>query len=106
MWRVLRTLTVTVFALTIGVTPFALAAPEQQNKMKACNEQANAKGFGEGKGDERKAFMKDCLSAKSAKGGVGKETQQNKMKTCNKEAGEKQLKGDERKKFMSGCLSA
>ena len=106
MQRVLRAITLTLFALSLGVTPFAVAAPEQQNKMKACNEQANAKGFGEGKGDERKAFMKECLSAKSGKGGGGKETQQNKMKTCNKEAGEKLLKGDERKKFMSDCLSA
>lgn len=106
MQKVLHTLTLALFALTLGVAPLAMAAPEQQNKMKACNEQANAKGFGEGKGDERKAFMKECLSAKSGKGGGGKETQQNKMKTCNKEAGEKQLKGDERKKFMSDCLSA
>ena len=106
MQRVLRAITLTLFALSLGVTPFAVAAPEQQNKMKACNEQANAKGFGEGKGDERKAFMKECLSAKSGKGGGGKDTQQNKMKACNKEAGEKQLKGDERKKFMSDCLSA
>jgi hypothetical protein len=74
--------------------------------MKACNEQANAKEFGEGKGEERKAFMKECLSAKSEKSGGGKDTQQNKMKTCNKEAGEKNLKGEERKKFMSDCLSA
>ena len=106
MQRVLRAITLTFFALSLGVTPFAVAAPEQQNKMKACNEQANAKGFGEWKGDERKAFMKECLSAKSGKGGGGKDTQQNKMKACNKEAGEKQLKGDERKKFMSDCLSA
>lgn len=106
MRRVLCILIFTCFALSLGGTPFAMAAPEQQNKMKACNEQANAKGFGEGKGDERKAFMKECLSAKSGKGGGGKDTQQNKMKACNKEAGEKQLKGDERKKFMSGCLSA
>lgn len=105
MQRVLRAITLTFFALSLGVTPFAVAAPEQQNKMKACNEQANAKGFGEGKGDERKAFMKECLSAKSGKGGGGKDTQQNKMKACNKEAGEKLLKGDERKKFMSDCLS-
>ena len=49
--------------------------------------------------------MKECLSAKSGKGGGGKDTQQNKMKACNKEAGEKLLKGDERKKFMSDCLS-
>jgi psiF repeat len=106
MRKVLGTLTVTFVAFIFGVTPFTLAAPEPQNKMKACNEQANAKGFGEGKGDERRAFMKECLSAKSGKGGGGKDTQQNKMKACNKEAGEKQLKGDERKKFMSDCLSA
>ena len=87
------------------MTPFAVAAPGQQNKMKACNDQANAKRFGEGKGEERKAFMKKCLSAKSEQGGDGKETQQNKMKTCKKEAGEKKLTGDERKKFMSDCLS-
>ncbi len=106
MRSVLCTLILTFFTLGLGGTPFAMAAPEQQNKMKACNEQANTKGFGEGKGDERKAFMKECLSAKSEKNGGGKGSQQNKMKTCNKEAGEKQLKGDERKKFMSDCLSA
>jgi hypothetical protein len=102
----LRALTLGLFVLSLGVTPFAVAAPAQQNKMKACNEQANAKEFGEGKGEERKAFMKECLSAKSEKNGGGKDTQQNKMKTCNKEAGEKNLKGEERKKFMSDCLSA
>ena len=61
-------------------------------KMATCNKEA-----GDKKGDERKAFMKTCLSAK-------KETQQSKMASCNKEAGEK--KGDERKKFMSECLKA
>ena len=105
MGTVVRALTLTLFVLSLGVTPFAVAAPEQQNKMKACNERANEKGFGEGKGDERKAFMKECLSAKSEKSGGGKGSQQNKMKTCNKEAGEKSLKGDDRKKFMSDCLS-
>ena len=91
-----------VTAVTM-LAPMAAGAAEQQNKMKACSEQANAKGLGEGKGEERKAFMKECLSAKQAKG--GKTAQQEKMKACNKEAGEKQLKGDERKKFMSTCLS-
>jgi hypothetical protein len=106
MSTALRVITVALFMVSLGVTPFAMAAPEQQNKMKACNERANAKGFGEGKGDERKAFMKECLSAKAEKSGGGKESQQNKMKTCNKEAGDKKLKGDERKLFMSDCLSA
>jgi hypothetical protein len=93
---------VSLFMSGLYIVPFAMAAPAQKNKMKACNEEATAKGLGEGKGDERKAFMKECLSAKAANTGV---TQQNKMKTCNKEAGEKNLKGDERKKFMSTCLS-
>jgi hypothetical protein len=65
---------------------------KQQNKMATCNADAADK-----KGDERKAFMKECLSAK-------KQTQQNKMKTCNVDA--KGKKGDERKTFMKECLSA
>jgi Spy/CpxP family protein refolding chaperone len=62
----------------------------QQSKMGECNKDA-----GDKKGDERKAFMKTCLSAK-------KQTQQEKMKACNKDAAGK--KGDERKAFMSDCL--
>ncbi|HRH72909.1 MAG TPA: PsiF family protein [Zoogloea sp.] len=85
---------VTLFAASLA--PAALAAGAQQNKMKECNASA-----GEKKGDERKAYMKECLSAKPAK-----TTQQDKMKSCNKEAGEKALKGDDRKKFMSECLKA
>lgn len=69
------------------------AKTEQQNKMGVCNKDA-----GEKKGDERKAFMKECLSAK-------KVSQQDKMKTCNKDAGSQNLKGDERKGFMKDCLS-
>ena len=89
----------------MGLAPVAGAAPAQQNKMKVCNAQADEKGLsGEGKGDERKAFMKECLSTKSAKS--GKTAQQEKMKACNKEAGEKKLAGDERKTFMSTCLSS
>ncbi|HYE38754.1 MAG TPA: PsiF family protein, partial [Ramlibacter sp.] len=63
---------------------------KQQTKMAECNAAA-----GDRKGDDRKAFMKDCLTDKQ-------KVQQNKMKTCNAEA--KDLKGDERKKFMSECL--
>lgn len=70
------------------------AATAQQEKMKTCNADASAKTL---KGDERKAFMSNCLKAKPA-------TQQDKMKTCNADAGTKALKGDERKAFMSDCL--
>jgi hypothetical protein len=70
----------------------------QQNKMKECNADPKAKEL---KGDERKAFMSDCLSAK----GISKQTQQEKMKSCNAAPEAKTLKGDERKAFMSKCLS-
>jgi len=78
----------------------AFAANEQQNKMATCNKDATGK-----KGDERKAFMKECLSKKpEAPAEAPKNSQQNKMVTCNKEATGK--KGDERKAFMSECLKA
>jgi hypothetical protein len=73
--------------------------PTQQTKMATCNKSAEGK-----KGDERKAFMKECLSAKAPASDTAKSSgsQQNKMKVCNDEA--KGLKGDERKQKMSACL--
>ena len=73
----------------------AASAPmgKQQSKMGACNKDA-----GDMKGDERKAFMKTCLSAKKA-------SQQDKMKACNADPKAKATKGDERKAFMKECLS-
>ena len=79
-------------ALSFGAQAQDKAKTPQQEKMAACNKDATDK-----KGDERKAFMKTCLSAKPAK-----TMQQTKMKTCNTDAGDK--KGAERKKFMSECL--
>jgi hypothetical protein len=70
----------------------------QQSKMATCNKDAADK-----KGDERKAFMKTCLSNKPAES-AKPTTQQDKMKSCNTEATGK--KGDERKAFMKTCLSA
>ena len=70
------------------------AATAQQNKMTTCNADASAKTL---KGDERKAFMSNCLKAAPA-------TQQEKMKTCNATASTQALKGDARKAFMSDCL--
>jgi hypothetical protein len=71
---------------------------EQQNRMVTCNKTAGDQAL---KGDERKAFMKSCLSGEKAD---GRTAQQNKMKTCNQAAGDQALKGDERKQFMSNCL--
>lgn len=102
--KIANLIILSLFTAVIVLAPIGGDAAEQQNKMKACSEQANAKGLGEGKGEARKAFMKECLSSKPVKS--GKTAQQDKMKACNKEAGEKSLKGDERKKFMSTCLSS
>ena len=91
------------------ITPSLGYAGAQQNKMKTCNAEADAKGLsGEGKGDDRKAFMKTCLSAKPAKPNKrdSSTSQQNKMKNCNVEATAKSLTGDERKAFMKTCLSS
>ena len=71
----------------------------QQSKMGTCNKEA-----GDKKGEERKAFMKECLSAKPAAAAASGTPQQQKMKTCNAEA--KGKTGDERKAFMKECLSA
>jgi len=85
------------------------AKTAQQTKMGTCNADAKTKAL---KGEERKAFMKECLSAKpgavpvaspaAAAESPAASTQQSKMKTCNVDA--KGMKGDERKKFMSECL--
>lgn len=80
-----------VVALSFGAAQAQdKARTPQQEKMAMCNKDAAGKA-----GDERKAFMKGCLSAKP-------QTQQDKMKTCNASAGDR--KGDERKAFMSECL--
>ena len=100
----MRALTALVVAVSLaaGTLSVAAAADEkkmnsQQDRMKACNSQA-----GDKKGDERKAFMSQCL-----KGGAAMPmTQQEKMKKCNADASAKALKGDERKGFMSECLKA
>ena len=64
----------------------------QQDKMKVCNEKAGAM-----KGDERKAFMSNCLSAKPA-------PTENKMAMCNKKTAG--LSKDERSKAQSECMKA
>jgi hypothetical protein len=89
-------------SLAAGTLSVASAADEkkpnpQQERMKACNAQA-----GDKKGDERKAFMSQCLRG----GAAMPMTQQEKMKKCNADASAKSLKGDERKAFMSSCLKA
>ena len=79
------------------------AATAQQTKMTTCNADATAKAL---KGDERKAFMSNCLKAAPAAPAAtaAPTTPQERMKTCNATATTKALKGDARKAFMSDCL--
>ena len=95
----MKTLFAAIALVSFASCAFAADAPKtaQQTKMTTCNADATGK-----KGDERKAFMKECLSAKPAE--APKMTQQEKMKSCNADATGK--KGDERKAFMKTCLSA
>jgi uncharacterized protein HemX len=88
-----------LIAVAMTACCFSAYAGTQQDKMKTCNADATAKAM---KGDERKAFMKDCLSAKPM---ATMNSQQAKMKTCNADATTKALKGDDRKAFMKTCLS-
>lgn len=78
-----------------GATTHKEAPNMQQGKMATCNKEA-----GDRKGDERKAFMKECLGTKAD----GRMAQQEKMKKCNVDA--KGKSGDERKAFMKECLKA
>lgn len=105
------------FAFTVSAP--AVAAGE---KMKGCSKEATGM-----KGDERKMFMKKCLSKDYVLGSgmaadaaapdvatpampatpdtpAASSAQQDKMKACNAEAKDKELKGADRKTFMSACL--
>ena len=77
------------------------AATAQQNKMPTCNAEATTKTR---KGDDRKAFMKTCLSAPAANDAKTLTPQQQKMKDCNASAKTQALAGDARKTFVSTCL--
>ena len=95
----IRLLASLAFGISLATTAVAQDQPTaQQERMKSCNAQASKKEL---KGDERKAFMSDCL-----KGDKPLTAQQKKMQSCNAQASKKALKGDERQGFMSKCLSA
>ena len=81
---------------TVSQAADAASAPmtKQQSKMTTCNADA-----GDKKGDERKAFMKTCLSAKKA-------TPQEKMKSCSADFKTTGKPSGERQAFMKTCLSA
>jgi hypothetical protein len=87
-----RLLALAIVGAFAAVATPAFAENAQQERMKTCNTKAADR-----KGDERKKFMSDCLSAE-------KKTYDNKMGACNTKS--KGMTGDERKKFMSDCMKA
>jgi hypothetical protein len=89
-----------ILAAAIMVQP-AAADNTQQTKMTTCNADAKTKGLA---GDDRKSFMKTCLSADSGGNSKQLNSQQQKMKDCNANAKTKGVTGADRKKFMSDCL--
>ena len=90
-----------VYLAACALVAFAVEAAaenSQQSKMTTCNAEAKSKNLA---GDDRKAFMKSCLSAAPP---PALNSQQQKMKDCNASAKTQALSGDARKQFMSGCL--
>ena len=92
-------------AFAAEMAPAKTLTPQQQ-RMKDCNAQASDK-----KGDERKAFMSQCLKGGTAAAPAAAPaapakpiTQQQKMKNCNINAKGQKLEGDSRKTYMSTCL--
>lgn len=75
---------------------FVVSAPAfagaQQNKMKTCNKEATGK-----KGDERKAFMKECLSNKGVAPAAAASP------ACENKAAERKLAGAAKNNFMKKC---
>lgn len=78
--------------LACAMVAFGAQATPQQDKMKACNAEAKDK-----KGDERKAFMKECLSAKPAADAASP--------ACEKSAADKKLHGAAAKSHIKKCMA-
>ena len=91
----MKKLMLLIAASAMLVTAPAMAENSQQDKMKACNASA-----GDKKGDERKAYMSTCLSAKPAPAAKP----ESKMAMCNKKTAG--LDKDARAKAQSECMKA
>lgn len=91
-------------ALSMGVAHAAeeKAKTAQQTKMTTCNADAKTKGL---KGDERKAFMKECLSAKSAAPGATAAAPAAASPACEKSAADKKLAGAAKKSYIKKCMA-
>jgi hypothetical protein len=88
----LKLIAASTLAAAFLASPAFAADNAQQNKMAACNKEA-----GEKKGDERKAFMSQCLSAKKKDAAA--------PAACEKSADEKKLAGAARSSHIKKCAA-
>ena len=102
MSRIVQFAAVCFFTLSLLASYSSVVlAGAQQEKMKACNQEAGKNGL---RGEERKKFMSSCLSGKSTEAKTQRTSQETKVKECSREAKDKDLTGDDHEKFMSECL--
>lgn len=94
----LLTLATLGMALALGNAHAAeeKAPTKQQTRMTTCNAEAKTKDL---KGDERKAFMKECLAAKPAEAATPAAA------ACEKSAADKKLHGAAAKSHIKKCVA-
>ena len=71
----------------------------QQQRMRACNTQADQKGLTDG---ERNHFMRSCLKGRNGNGHKLTVHQQ-RSQECGRQAREQRLEGAEKRGFLSEC---
>lgn len=89
------TLAIALGFAALGVQAADKAPTAQQSKMATCNKDA-----GDKKGDERKAFMKECLSAKGDAAAAAPANA-----ACEKSAADKKLHGAAAKAHIKKCTA-
>lgn len=92
---------ITLAAALLLATTSAFAAT-QQEKMRTCSAEAKAQSL---KGDERRAFMSQCLSV-SPEEKQARLALREKARSCAAEAKSKSLRGEERKAYIAQCVDA
>ncbi|MFG6486580.1 PsiF family protein [Roseateles sp. BYS78W] len=85
--------------LACAAVAFGAQATPQQDKMKACNAEAKTNGK---KGDERKAFMKECLSGGAAASAPAAAPAN---AACEKSAADKKLHGAAATAHIKKCTA-
>jgi hypothetical protein len=96
--------------IALAAAAFALSAQAaddkkataQQSKMTTCNKDAGEKRL---EGDVRKAFMKECLSAKPAVAAAAKPAATAASPACEKSADDKKLAGAARASHIKKCMA-